>query len=264
MHPELYFALTLIIKMLVTAAFVLAATVTAERVGPLVGGLVATLPIGAGPVYVFLALDHDADFIAKSAVATLAINAVNVVFALSYAVLAQRFSRTTSMLVAFLVWLLLAALVLSIDWTFPKVAILNILVLAFSLWLARPFRHVRVAGFRTRWTDLAIRAGLVALLVGLVVTFSFRLGPVGSGVLAVFPVVLISIMFILHNRVGGPASAAVLANAVLGLVGFALACTVLHFATSTFGSAVGLSLALLTSIGWSLAVIVGRRHGIPV
>ncbi len=73
--PPTFFALTLIVKMAVTAGFVLAATVTAERAGPLVGGLVATLPIGAGPVYVFLALDHDAHFIAQSAVDSLAINA---------------------------------------------------------------------------------------------------------------------------------------------------------------------------------------------
>ena len=111
---------------------------------------------------------------------------------------------------------------------------------------------------------MALRAGLVASLVGVVVTFSFQLGPGGSGILAVFPVVLISIMFILHNRVGGPAAAAVLANAVLGLVGFAFACTVLHFSADAFGSVVGLTLALLTSVGWSLAVLLARRHGIAV
>ena len=60
MSPELYFILSLIVKIAVTAAFLLAATITAERAGPLVGGLVATLPISAGPVYLFLALDHDA------------------------------------------------------------------------------------------------------------------------------------------------------------------------------------------------------------
>ena len=62
MPPDFYFALTLIVKMAVTAGFLLAATVTAERAGPLIGGLVATLPISAGPVYIFLALDHDARF----------------------------------------------------------------------------------------------------------------------------------------------------------------------------------------------------------
>jgi len=230
----------------------------------LIGGLVATLPIGAGPVYVFLALDHDAHFISQSAVASLAINAVNVIFALTYALLAQRRPRAPSMTIAFLVWLALAVTVLKIQWTYAAAAVINVIVLGVALWLARPLRHVRVKGFHPQWTDLVLRAGMVALLVGVVVTFSFQLGASGSGILAVFPVVLLSIMFILHNRVGGPASAAVLANAVLGLVGFAFTCTVAHFAVAAYGSAIGLTLALMVSIGWSLLVLLARRYGIAV
>jgi hypothetical protein len=264
MPPDLYFILTLIVRMAITAAFVVAATVTAERVGPLLAGLVATLPIGAGPVYVFLALDHDAHFIAQSAVASLTINAVNAIFAVTYARLAQTGSRLGSISGAFLVWLVLALTVHGTDWNFTTAAVVNIVVFAVCLVLVRPLRHVRVKGFRTRWTDLALRAGLVALLVGVVVTFSFQLGPAGSGLLAVFPVVLLSIMIILHDRVGGPASAAIMANAVLGLVGFAFACTVLHFSADAYGSVIGLTLALITSVGWSFAVLLARRHGIPV
>jgi hypothetical protein len=264
MSPDLYFPLTLIVKMAVTAGFVVAATVTAERVGPLLAGLVATLPIGAGPVYVFLALDHDAHFIAQAAVASLIINALNAIFAVTYARAAQTESRAASMSRAALVWLVLAAVVHSTDWTFASAALVNVLVFGICLVIVRPLRHVRVKGFHPRWTDLALRAGLVALLVGVVVTFSSQLGPHGSGILAVFPVVLLSIMFILHDRVGGPASAAVMANAVLGLVGFAFACTVLHFTAEPLGSALGLTLALLTSVGWSFAVLLARRHGIAV
>ncbi len=95
--------------MVITAGFVLAATVTAERAGPLVGGLVATL-IGAGPVYVFLAFDHDAHFIAQGAVASLAINAVNVIFATVYVLLAQQRSLIVSLSVGLAVWTALALL----------------------------------------------------------------------------------------------------------------------------------------------------------
>ena len=38
---------------------------------------------------------------------------------------------------------------------------------------------------------------------GVLVTFSFRIGPYASGLLAVFPVVLTSVILILHNRAGG-------------------------------------------------------------
>src|SRR5450756_2871474 len=113
MPADFAFALTLIVKMAITAGFVLAATVTAERAGPLVGGLVATLPIGAGPVYVFLSLDHDVQFIAQSAVASLAINAVNVVFATVYVLLAQKRSLLLSLAAALAVW---TALTLVIHW----------------------------------------------------------------------------------------------------------------------------------------------------
>ncbi len=70
LSPEVYFTVTLIIRMAVTAAFLLAATVTAERAGPLIGGLVATLPISAGPIYIFLAIDHGAHFVGISALGT--------------------------------------------------------------------------------------------------------------------------------------------------------------------------------------------------
>ena len=264
MPPDLYFVLTLIVKMAITAGFVLAATITAERAGPLIGGLVATLPMGAGPVYVFLALDHDAHFIAQGAVASLAINAANVVFALAYALLAQQRPLMVSLPGAFLAWLVFALFVHVIPWSFATAALMNVVVLAFSLHVARPLREVRVPVYLARWYDLAMRAAMVALLVGVTVSLSFRIGPGGSGILAVFPIVLISIILILHRRVGGPPTAAVLANAIAGLVGFAFATAVLHFAAEPFGTAIGLTLALMTSVGWSFLVYAARLRGFSI
>ena len=146
MSPDLFSLLTLIVKMAITAGFVVAATVTAERVGPLLAGLVATLPIGAGPVYAFLALDHDAHFIAQGALGSLVINAVNVIFAVTYARLAQTQSRTVSIGIALLVWLVLAIVVHSVTWNFAAAAIMNLIVFAICLVVVRPLRHVRVKG----------------------------------------------------------------------------------------------------------------------
>lgn len=264
MSPDLYFTLILIVRMAVTAGFVLAATVTAERAGPLVGALVATLPLGGGPVYVFLALDHDAHFIGASAVNSLAINAVNVTFALIYALLAQKRSLPVSLGLALVAWFVLALGIYAIAWTLTTAILLNIVVIAGCLALARPLRHAKIPLLYRRWYDLVLRAGLVAALVGVTVTLSFRIGPSGSGIIAIFPIILISVILILHPRVGGKPTAAVMANAVLGLVGFAFACITLHLAAEPFGSAVGLSLALAASVGWSLLVLLARRHGVAV
>src|SRR5262249_33402052 len=64
--------------------------------GATVGALVATLPVSAGPVYVFLALDHDASFISTSAIASLALNAATAIFVTVYVLAAQRHSLWSS------------------------------------------------------------------------------------------------------------------------------------------------------------------------
>jgi hypothetical protein len=56
--PDLAFVLTLLLRMAVTAAFVVTASIVTERSGPVIGALVATLPVSTGPAYIFLALDH--------------------------------------------------------------------------------------------------------------------------------------------------------------------------------------------------------------
>ena len=96
MSPELIFILTLGFRMAITAAFVVSASVITERSGPAIGALVATLPISAGPSYVFLALDHDAAFIAQGALASLPINVATIFLGLTYVVLAQRHSAVIS------------------------------------------------------------------------------------------------------------------------------------------------------------------------
>jgi hypothetical protein len=258
--PDLYFALTLGVKMAVTAAFLLAATATAERFGPLVGGLVATLPISAGPVYVFLALDHDAHFIGQSALGSLVANAYNVIFALTYALLAQKRSLPVSLVGAYAVWLTLTWLGRMIDWTLASAIGLNIVMIGFSFWLSAPLRHAPMPRVQRRWYDLLLRAGMVALLVGTVITLSFHIGPAASGSLAVFPIVLTSIMMILHRRVGGPATAAVIANAVIGLAGFAVAVVVLYLAADPLGSPLALTLTLLVSIGCNFFIYFLRQR----
>ncbi len=90
MSPELYFVATLAIKMAVAACFVITATVAAERAGPAIGALIATLPVSAGPAYVFLALDHDPQFISQAALASLALNGSTAIYAVAYVLLAQR------------------------------------------------------------------------------------------------------------------------------------------------------------------------------
>src|SRR5579862_325540 len=130
MTPDLTFILSLALRMAVSAAFVVTAAAITERSGPVIGALIATLPISAGPTYVFLALDHDAAFIAQGALASLAVNAVTMVFCLTYVVLARRYSTLISVGGAVLVWIALAAIERLVPWTLVSAFIANAVAFA--------------------------------------------------------------------------------------------------------------------------------------
>jgi hypothetical protein len=255
-----YFLLILLLRMAVTAGFVIAASIITERSGPVIGALVATLPISAGPAYVFLALDHDAAFVADGALASLPINAVTIMMGLVYVTLAQRRSVPISFAAAITVWFIGATLVRSMPWPLSTGILLNIAAIAVCLPLVQRFRVAKMPLIARRWYDIPLRAALVATLVATVVTLSGTIGPKISGIVALFPVVFSSLMLILHPRIGGPATAAVIANGLWGLIGFGIAIVVLHLAAASLGSAPTLSLALATCVTWNLGLwVFGRR-----
>ena len=260
MSPDLYFALTLLVRMAVTAAFLIAATVTAERAGPLIGGLVATLPISAGPIYIFLAIDHDAQFIGASALGSLLSNAVNIAFALVYCLLAQKRSLLVSLVGAFLTWGILIWLGNRLQLGLWGTTAANVVAVGIALAVQSRLPHIQFPRMRTYWYDYILRAGMVALLVGVVVTLSHHIGPAASGNLAVFPIVLTSIAIILHPRVGGPATATVLAHSAVGLGGFGLAMLALHLMAEPFGSAWALVGTLAVSVAVNVLIFVIRRQ----
>jgi hypothetical protein len=260
MPPDLMFLLTLGLRMVITAAFVVSASIITERSGPVIGALVATLPISAGPSYVFLSVDHSAGFIAESALASLPINAVTILLGLVYVVLAQRCSALVSCGVAIAVWIALACLVRTIEWSLAGGLAVNAIVFGICIPLMARFRHVRMPLITRRWYDIPLRASLVATLVAVVLTLSGWVGPVISGTIALFPVVFSSMMVILHPRIGGPPTAAVIANSGWGLLGFGAAIAVLHTAALHFGSAPALILALMTAVSWNLGLWWGGRR----
>jgi hypothetical protein len=254
MPLELHFILFLLLRMAIAAAFVVSASIIAERSGPVIGALVATLPISAGPSYVFLALDHNAAFIAQGALSSLPVNAATIFMALTYVVLAQRHSMAVSCGGAFAVWIALASVIRMFDWTLTAGLAVNFIAFGICIPLLAGYRHVKMPLVTRRWYDIPMRASLVATLVAIVVSTSGWVGPRVSGVIALYPVVFSSMMVILHPRIGGPPTAAVLANSAWGLLGFGTAIAVLHVGAANFGSAIGLSLGLTTCIVWNLTL----------
>jgi uncharacterized membrane protein (GlpM family) len=266
MSPDVMFLLGLVLKMAMTAAMVVSASVAAERSGPFIAALIAALPTAAGATYIILAIEHPPPFIAASAVASIATNAAVAVFALIYAALAQRHSLVLSLGVATLVWFGAAAILHLMPWTPLSALLLNAAVFAVTIPLSARYRRAgvpREAVVRTRY-DLPLRAAAVAAVVALVTTASHWIGSFASGVLALFPIVLGSFVVVIHPRAGGKAAAAVLAHVEPALVGFALGFLGVHYLAEPIGVWWSLAAGLAITMEWSGLLWLGRRLRVRV
>lgn len=262
MPPDLLFWFSLAFKMAVAAGFVIAAAMVAERAGAAIGAIVATLPVAAGPAYVFVALDHDAAFISASAIGSIAAHAATAVFSLVYIVLARRYGTMASVVGAVAIWFVVALLLRSISWTFMTVAATSLAMYGVCIALTDRYRHVQMPAIVRNWYDIPLRAFLVSCLVAAVVSLSGHVGPIVTGLLAVFPIVMTSLMLIFQPRVGGPATAALIANTMWGLVGFAACMFTVHLAVIPLGTWTGLVLALVVSVVWNLVLYWLRRRAL--
>ena len=100
------FWIALAVKVVASALIVVLASVAAEAAGPFWGGLIITLPISSGPAYVLLSLQHDAIFIADSALSSFAANAATFVLLTVFALLAPRHRRSVVIGRGVAAWLL--------------------------------------------------------------------------------------------------------------------------------------------------------------
>jgi hypothetical protein len=260
MSSDFVFWLALAVKLVLTAGIVVTASFVTERAGPLIGALVVTLPVTVWPAYVFLSLDHDATFIAASVVGGLAMNAVSGIFMLIYIVLAQRRGLAVSLVTALASWLILAVLARFVAWTTTISILANIVVYTGCILLTSRFRDVVIPPTLRKWYDVPLRTLLVCALMGTVLVISNVVGPMATGFVAVFPISTTCTMLILHPRIGGPASAAVIANGLFGMAGIGAGLVALHFSIAPLGMIPALVLLLAVPVTWNLTVWAVRMR----
>src|SRR4029079_18790980 len=234
----------------------------AARAGPAIGAIVATLPVAAGPAYVFVALDHDSGFIAASAIGSITAHAATAVFSLVFIVLAQRNNMVVSVGGAVAVWFIVAFLLRQITWSFVGAVAVNLALFGACIAVTDRYRHVRMPAIVRKWYDIPVRALMVACPVAAVVCVRGHVGPTVTGLLAVYPSVMSSLMLIFQPRVGGPATAALIANTMWGLVGFSAGLFTVQLAVLPFRTWVGFTLSLTVSVVWNIVLYGWRRRAI--
>lgn len=257
--PDTSYLLMLLAKMALTMVIVVGSSLIVERTGPFIGGMIATLPISAGPAYIFLALDHDSAFIAAAALTTLTANAATMIFVTVYAHLAQTHGLVRSLGTGWAAWGTTMAIFSFVPWTLPLALLANATAFIITFRACARYMKVPKGGILTRgpW-DIPLRALAVVTLVGTVIFLGNLAGPKAAGVAAPFPIVLSSLAMMLHPRLGGKIAAATLSNSLYGFAGFALSIVTLHVTAIPLGSAWGLTLALLVSLVWNGTLVVRK------
>ncbi len=248
-------------KIAAAVIIVVSASRATEKLGPFLGAMIATLPVSTGPVYVFLAMDHDAAFISDAARMSVAGVTATVAFVAAHAFASRRHATPLSWLAGTAAWFAVALLLQLRDWSFPEALILFVAAFALAIRGLRRFTAsvLPTALPRARY-DLALRAGLVASVVVATTIAGKLAGPGFTGVLATYPVVFTSLVLILQPRCGGPFTASMLVNALKGLIGFGVALAVLHLAAARLSSAAALLIALGVAVGWNLMLFLLRTR----
>lgn len=250
----------LMLRMALVAVFVVLVALLAERLGPFLGAMVASLPLYTGPIYLMLALEHDADYLAASTLGSLAICGATPVFALAYCVTARRHGALLSLAAALGAWAVCAVIV-----QFGRLSLVEALlfvapIYAVAVPLARGFTRgiaIQPAG-RGRF-DLVLRAVLCGGLAGVVITVARHLPPQLTGILSVVPILLTSLILVLHPRIGGPATAALLAHTLGGLVGMVLAFALVNQTLHRWGVPLALAAGLAVTVAWNIGLIAVKQ-----
>jgi hypothetical protein len=255
--------LPLVAKASATALIVVSASVAAEAFGPVWGAIIASLPVSAGPAYVFLAMRHGPDFVAASALNSAAATAATGLFLLTYGILARRSPPWRGLGAAVALWLAAGLAIRQFTWTPGSAAVLNLAVFGPGLAFVnrRETEDSRQAPqARRRWFDLPLRAASVAAFVSIVAAVSTMLGPAVTGIAAVFPVCLISLIVVLLPRRGGPETARVATNALPPMLGFGVMLLMLHLAIRPLGVVMALAFAMAVCVLWSGALLLVRAR----
>lgn len=258
-------------KLTLGPALVAAATLLGRRYGPVAAGLVAGLPIVAGPILWFYASEQGLPYAQAAAVATLLGLFSLSVFAVVYAWRAWSGGSVLSSLV--LGWLAFLAATVVVErlceqgqpgWPLGLAVACSALFLAGKSLPPAEKTESAAAAAAPPW-DLPVRMLVTAALVWGLTHFAQTLGPRWGGLLAPFPVASTVLTVFAHRQGGSDAARSVLKGLLLALYAFAVFCAALALGLPALGRpaafAVALAAAALVQTGMVVSQVRSRPPG---
>ena len=255
------------VKVLLAPSFVVGASMAARRFGARVGGLVAGLPVVAGPILLAYALAHGRGFAANAAAGTLLGLVSLIAFVVVYATSPTASGWGASMLAGWLVFIGLTAVFSGLHIPVQLALPLALSALTAGLLFLPPAPLPSDSPPAHPSWDLPLRAGCALALVLCLTAVAGSLGPQLSGLLAPFPIVATVLAAFTHVQRGTGEMVRLLRGMVSGFAAFALffftlAVTLRHVPTAA-AFAMATCLAVVTQ-GVALALLSRRSPAEPL
>ena len=252
----------LLLKLFLVPGLVALVTLAVRRWGPAAGGWLAGLPIVAGPVLLFYAVEQGEAFAARAAHATLSGLIATVAFAVAYGHSSRRFRWYVCVAIG---WGVFGAAVLALYLLQPGLmtSLVGLVAAAFSGARTLQGPAAPLTASRPVPGDLIVRLIATAALVLVLTTLADRLGSVWSGLLNAFPVLTTIVAAFSHAQRGTEAAVAFLNGYLQAIVGFGLFCAVMAVSLESLGLGLGLILALAVQFAWHSTLLArSSRSGV--
>lgn len=239
--------MTLLLKLVLVPGLIALVTLAGRRFGPRIGGWLNALPLVAGPVLFFLALEQGEAFVARAAEATLAGLAAVAAFAVIYSWMAVTRPWWVCVAVGWTGFGALTIALQAVHWT----AIFGLALALGAFGVARfvlPRLPDASPPARAPAWDLPLRMASAVLLVLLVTGLAAWLGPHLSGAITPFPIATTILLAFTHAQQGAPAAVGFLRAFLPAMWSFALFCFVLAWGVVGLGRDPAFLLALALSL----------------
>jgi hypothetical protein len=252
----------LVLKLFLVPALIALVSVAVRRWGPRVGGILASLPVVAGPVLFFLAIEQGTAFAAEAARFTLVALVAVAGSGLAYGWVAQRAPWWVTLPAS---WACFIALALGLHWA--RVRALPGLVIALasisaSRALLPPIDTSRPPAATAIW-DVPFRMVSAMLLILVVTGIAGWLGPSLTGAFTPFPITLSVLLAFTHAREGAATMVRFLHGFMAGMWSFAVFCFALAMVLHPLGAVAGFALALAAQCAVQAGLLAWMRRDRP-
>ena len=257
--------MTLLLKLTLVPGLIALVTLAGRRFGPRIGGWLNALPLVAGPVLFFLALEQGEAFVARAAEATLAGLAAVAAFAVTYSWTALARPWWVCVLVGWTVFGVLTIALQAVHWTAVSGLALALGAFGIARVLLPRLPEASPPARAPAW-DLPSRMGSAVVLVLLVTGLAAWLGPRLSGAITPFPIATTILLAFTHAQQGAPAAVGFLQAFLPAMWSFALFCFVLAWGVLGLGRdpafllALALSLAVQGLVWRGLETLASREN----